>query len=85
MKLKFTVAAISLLALGACSSEETCTPELLRTKTEDLSKAIEAFVTKEPTKAAEATAKLQKIVTDNSMGANARCKAVDEFRASIKG
>ncbi|OKP64465.1 hypothetical protein BTE77_34625 [Ensifer adhaerens] len=87
MKLLSTaVILVPTLALAACGREETCTPELMQTKTEALTKAVQEMFAKDPAKSTEAMGKLQKFTEKYATADQSQaCKAADELLATIKG
>lgn len=85
---KFLLGAVGLamLAGSACSKAPECTTEILAKKAQDMTAALQAAVTKDPTKAADLTAKVQAITTkyQGATTAAEACKAYDELITAIK-
>lgn len=86
-KFLFAAAGIALLGASACSKAPDCTAEMLTQKGQELTVVLQAAVTKDPSKAAELTAKVQEITTkyQGSTAAADACKAYDELIAAFKG
>ena len=86
---KFLVVAAGVAALAgsACSKAPECTTEMLTQKSQDLTTALQAAITKDPSKAAELTAKVQEVTTkyQGATTAAEACKAYDEVIAAVKG
>jgi hypothetical protein len=85
-KFLFVAVGLALLAGSACSKAPDCTPEMITQKTQELTTALQAAITKDPSKAEELTAKVTEITTkykDATTAAEA-CKAYDELIAAIK-
>lgn len=86
---KFLLVAVGVAALAgsACSKAPECTAEMATKKAQDMATALQEAITKDPSKAADLTAKVQAVTTkykDASTVAEA-CKAYDEVTAAIKG
>ncbi len=80
-------ACVAALAGSACSKAPECTSEQLTKKAQEMTTALQEAVTKDPTKAAELTAKVQEVVGkyQGATTAAEACKAYDEVIATIKG
>lgn len=87
MKLK-TLAGMILLAaaLTGCSKTPVCTAEEVTKKTAELQAAVQAVVTKDPSKAQEILKKMQDLATKYQGQTDMKdaCKAFDEVLATIK-
>jgi hypothetical protein len=86
---KFLLVAVGVAALAgsACSKAPECTAEMATKKAQDMATALQEAITKDPSKAADLTAKVEAVTTkykDASTVAEA-CKAYDEVTAAIKG
>ena len=86
---KFLLVAVGVAALAgsACSKAPECTAEMATKKAQDMATALQEAITKDPSKAADLTAKVEAVTTkykDASTVADA-CKAYDEVTAAIKG
>ncbi|WP_245456449.1 hypothetical protein [Mesorhizobium sp. M2A.F.Ca.ET.043.05.1.1] len=86
---KFLLVAVGVAALAAsaCSKGPECTQEIAAKKAQDMAAALQAAITKDPSKAADLTAKAQ-AVTAKYQGATTldeACKAYDELTATFKG
>ena len=86
---KFLLVAVGVAALAgsACSKAPECTAEMATKKAQDMTAALQEAITKDPSKAADLTAKVEAVTTkykDASTVAEA-CKAYDEVTAAIKG
>jgi len=78
---------VAMLAASACSKAPECTQEIAAKKAQEMTAALQEAITKDPTKAADLTAKVQ-AVTTKYQGATTpadACKAYDELTAAIKG
>jgi len=86
---KFLLVAVGMAALAgaACSKAPECTQEVATKKAQDMAAALQAAITKDPSKAADLTAKVQAVTTkyQNSTTLADACKAYDEVTAAIKG
>lgn len=75
-----------LFAVAGCSKEPACTQEEITKKTTELQTAVQAAVTKDPTKAAELMTKVQEVATKyKDASDNQACKAIDELIKTVKG
>ncbi|RWC92776.1 MAG: hypothetical protein E5V58_16850 [Mesorhizobium sp.] len=86
---KFLLVAVGVAALAgsACSKAPECTAEMATKKAQDMAAALQEAITKDPSKAADLSAKVQ-AVTDKYKDASTlaeACKAYDEVTAAIKG
>jgi hypothetical protein len=86
---KFLLVAVGVAALAgsACSKAPECTAEMATKKAQDMATTLQEAITKDPSKAADLTAKVEAVTTkykDASTVAEA-CKAYDEVTAAIKG
>jgi len=86
---KFLLVAVGVAALAgsACSKAPECTAEIATKKAQDMAAALQAAITKDPSKAADLTAKVQAVTTKYSGATTAAeaCKAYDDVLAAIKG
>lgn len=86
---KFLLIAVGVAALAgsACSKAPECTQEVAAKKAQDMAAALQAAITKDPTKAADLTAKVQAVTAkyQNATTLADACKAYDEVTAAIKG
>lgn len=86
---KFLLIAVGVAALAgsACSKGPECTQEVATKKAQDMAAALQAAITKDPTKAADLTAKVQAVTAkyQNATTLADACKAYDEVTAAIKG
>jgi len=86
---KFLLVAVGIAALAgsACSKAPECTTEMLTKKAQDVTTALHEAITKDPSKAADLTAKVQAVTTKYSGATTAAeaCKAYDDVLAAIKG
>ncbi len=86
-KFLFVAVGLAMLAGSACSKAPECTTETASKKAQELVAALQEAVTKDPSKAADLTAKVQAVTEkykDATTMADA-CKAYDEVLAAIKG
>lgn len=87
-KILFAVLGVAALGLSACSkAAPECTAEVMTKKSQEVGTALQEAVTKDPTKAAELSAKVQEVASKYA-GATASeeaCKAFDELLTAIKG
>ncbi|QPC92766.1 hypothetical protein [Mesorhizobium sp. INR15] len=86
-KFMFAAVGLALLAGSACSKAPECTTEIATKKAQDMAAALQQAITKDPSKAADLTAKVQ-AVTAKYQGSTTpadACKAYDELTAAIKG
>lgn len=86
---KFLLLAVGVAALAgsACSKAPECTTEILTKKAQDVTAALQEAITKDPSKAADLTAKVQAVTSkyqDSTTAAEA-CKAYDDLLAAVKG
>jgi hypothetical protein len=82
----FALAAAGLLS--ACTSEETCTPELAQQKSAELTARITEVGTTDPARLAELTPRLQDLTAQAAAGGDslsAACTAMDEMLAELNG
>ena len=86
---KFLLVAVGVAALAgsACSKGPECTQEIAAKKAQDMAAALQAAITKDPSKAADLTAKVQAVTTkyQGATTLDEACKAYDELTATIKG
>jgi hypothetical protein len=86
---KFLLVAVGVAALAgsACSKAPECTQEMAAKKAQDMATALQEAITKDPTKAADLTAKVQAVTTkyQGATTLDEACKAYDELTATIKG
>jgi len=86
---KFLLVAVGMAALAgaACSKAPECTQEVAAKKAQDMAAALQAAITKDPSKAADLTAKVQAVTAkyQNATTLADACKAYDEVTAAIKG
>ena len=83
----FAVLGVAALGLSGCSKAPECTTEVLAKKGQDVATALQEAITKDPTKAADLSAKVQEVAskfTGATTSADA-CKAYDELLTAIKG
>ncbi|MEO5757253.1 MAG: hypothetical protein ABIQ51_10415 [Mesorhizobium sp.] len=86
-KFLFAAVGLAILAGSACSKAPECTTEIATKKAQDMAAALQQAITKDPSKAADLTAKVQ-AVTAKYQGSTTpadACKAYDELTAAIKG
>lgn len=85
-KFLFAAVGLALIAGSACSSSSDCTADAIKQKTDELTAALQAAITKDPSKTAEWTAKVQEIGTKYSGATTSAeaCKAYDELIAALK-
>ncbi|WP_245460732.1 MULTISPECIES: hypothetical protein [unclassified Mesorhizobium] len=78
---------VAALAVSACSKGPECTQEIAAKKAQDMAAALQEAITKDPSKAADLTAKVQAVTTkyQNATTLDEVCKAYDEVTAAIKG
>lgn len=83
----FAVLGVAALGLSACSKAPECTAETLTKKSQEVAAAMQAAVTKDPTKAAELAAKVQEVATKYSGATTSAdaCKAYDDLLTALKG
>jgi hypothetical protein len=86
---KFLLVAVGVAALAgsACSKAPECTAEMATKKAQDMTTALQEAITKDPSKAADLTAKVQAVTTkyQGATTLDEACKAYDELTATIKG
>jgi hypothetical protein len=86
---KFLLGAVGLavLAGSACSKAPECTAEIATKKAQEMTTALQEAITKDPSKAADLSARVQAVTTKYQGGTAAAdaCKAYDEVIAAIKG
>lgn len=83
----FAVLGVAALGLSACSKAPECTAEVMAKKGQEVATALQEAITKDPTKAADLSAKVQGVAskfTGATTSAEA-CKAYDELLTAIKG
>ena len=81
-KFLFVAVGLAVLAGSACSKAPECTAEIATKKAQDMAAALQEAITKDPSKAADLTAKVQ-AVTTKYQGATTladACKAYDELQ-----